>query len=126
MVSQAGGELDDAVIWLPDAPNSPTGHMQTLGALGWNEDGDAFEINAAGITLGYSRFFERHVSDAVCQQARSFVWNQHAEMQELHTLLDPANEYTDVSVWTLNEQGQIVAVGETSAEMYHALLLTPH
>jgi hypothetical protein len=57
---------------------------------------------------------------------RSFVWDQAQGMQELQPLLDPGSGYTLESVWTLNERGQIVAVGETAEETYRLLLLTPH
>jgi hypothetical protein len=117
---------NDALVWLPDAPNSPNGQLQTLGALGSSEDGLVYQINAAGTVLGHSCFLERYASDVGCQQERYFVWDQAQGMQELQPLLDQGSGYTLSSVWGLNDQGEIVAVGETSDEIYRLLLLTPH
>jgi hypothetical protein len=117
---------NDALVWLPDAPNSPNGQLQTLGALGWSEDNIAYTINAAGTVLGQSCFFEHQASDVGCQQTRYFVWDQAQGMQELQPLLDPGSGYSLESVWGPNELGQIVAVGETADQTYRLLLLTPH
>jgi hypothetical protein len=117
---------NDALVWLPDAPNSPNGQLQTLGALGSTEDGLAYQINAAGTVLGQSCFVERQASDVGCQQTRYFVWDQAQGMQELQPLLDQGSGYALESVLGLNDQGEIVAVGETADQTYRLLLLTPH
>jgi hypothetical protein len=120
------GPLNDALVWLPDAPNSSTGQVRTLGALGWNEDGITREVNAAGTALGDSCFLERQGFDGGCGQNRSFVWNPRDGMQDLQTLLDPGSGYTSTRAWALNDRGQILAVGASSSETYRLLLLTPH
>jgi hypothetical protein len=117
---------NDALVWLPDAPNSPNGQLKTLGALGWSEDGLADQINASGTVVGYSCSIKRGWSDAPCEQVRYFVWDQMQGMQDLQSLLDQGSGYALESVWGLNDQGQIVAVGETSAGTYRLLLLTLH
>jgi hypothetical protein len=94
--------------------------------LGWNEDGGAWDINATGTVLGDSCFLERQVTDVGCQQTRYVVWDQRAGMHDLQTLLDPRSGYTLTGECALNDAGQIVVVGESAAETYRLLLLTPH
>jgi hypothetical protein len=124
-VSRLSGLTDDVVVWLPDAPNSPSGHLQTLGALGWNEDGAAYDINAAGTAAGDSCFVVRQGSDYPCRQERYFVWDQRHAMTDLQTLLGPASGNTVDGLEALNDAGQIVLLGESSPDTYRLLLLTP-
>jgi hypothetical protein len=124
-VFRLSGVVNDAVVWLPDTPNSSTGRLQTLGALGWNEDGTAYDVNAAGTVLGDSCFLIRQGSDYPCQQLRYFVWDQRHGIADMQTLLDPASGYIIESVKAMNDAGQIVVLGKSSTDTYRLLLLTP-
>jgi probable HAF family extracellular repeat protein len=106
------------------------GQMEDLGALPGNDQSVATGINNSGRVVGYSssgsqgdRAFLRAlainepgdvvgVSDSAVGN-RAVLWTRQGELLDLNTLIPPGSDFVLTEAVSINNQGQILATGET-------------
>ena len=94
--------------------------FQILGTLGGSHS-YAIGINDSGVVVGES-------SVIGSSYGRSFIWDDVNGMQDLNDLFIPGHCFEFISAASdINNTGQIVGRGhiDSSADIYHAVLLTP-
>jgi probable HAF family extracellular repeat protein len=121
-LGQAAGEsnapdfMEHATMWLNDAAHTPV----DLGMLPGDTYASAQGINSSGQVIGFSLAGVFPTWSA----PRAFLW-QNGQMQELATLIDPADGFWTIdAVYHINNAGQIIATGTTNGRSA-SVLLTP-
>jgi probable HAF family extracellular repeat protein len=94
------------------------GTMTDLGTLG-GPYSEAFAVNSSGVVIGESTTKSRPFN------FDPFIYSK-GTMTDLNTLLPPGVGFTNLTVYGINNRGQIVGIGIDSNFHYRALLLTPH
>jgi len=104
-----------AVLWQNDAAHTPV----DLGTLPGDSDSNAVFINTAGQVVGYSG------NTTPGSSSRTFFY-QDGTMAELSSLVDAANGNWQITgVMSLNNAGQMIAIGTYNGQLVQNILLTP-
>ncbi|HET7786383.1 MAG TPA: hypothetical protein VFL36_10450 [Myxococcales bacterium] len=104
-----------AVLWQNDAAHTPV----DLGTLPGDSDSNALFVNTAGQIVGYSG------NTTPGSSSRTFFY-QGGTMAELSSLVDGANGTWQITgVMSLNNAGQMIAVGTYNGQLVQNILLTP-
>jgi probable HAF family extracellular repeat protein len=96
--SSSGSQGDRAFLW------SRNNGMESLGTLPGGDYSRALAINEPGDVVG--------VSDSPLGN-RAVLWTRQGEMLDLNTLIPPGSDFVLTEAVSINNQGQILATGES-------------
>jgi probable HAF family extracellular repeat protein len=92
-----------------------SGVTTDLGTLG-GQSSQAYAINSSGLVVGYAT-----TSDG---KTHAFLYDGSGPIQDLNNLIDPSSGWTLNMAKGINDNGQIVGIGQVGG-YNHAFLLTP-
>lgn len=116
-----------AVAWLPNGPHQTQGRLVQVGTVDSDTDSSISSMNAAGQLAGTSCTLTRAGQPIICStQAHAFVWDSAHGLHDLQRLLDERTAFRLEGTIQINDQGQILGIGDDANQQPHLLLLTPH